>query len=311
MSNKYYDKKVFRMMHVLNCLDKGRQVVTRELAKEFNVSLRTIQRDIGLLQLTGFPIESAEKGSYVFSEGFTLKQMTLSHEEASLMAVLYEMMHSLGSNFEVSFRAMLKKLVSDANSSPYYVKMPEGMKLEKTMPFMEDLRLAVEEGKRIKIFYENQEKRRWYDLEPLKIIYYDGFWYLMCCKKKVKQVIKFRLDRIKKLEVLEEYFTAPMNVKTILDQSVNAWFAAERDTTVVLRIEHEVADFFRKKTYFPLQKIKKEYANGNIDVQTLIAREEEVIPIILQWMPYIRVLRPKALAEAVRDRVKSYLNIIK
>ena len=68
--NTSYDKKVFRLFFILNQLDSRKKISTGELAKEFNVSLRTVQRDIVLLNTTGFPIISLEKGYHSFMEGF-------------------------------------------------------------------------------------------------------------------------------------------------------------------------------------------------------------------------------------------------
>ncbi|MBU0896722.1 MAG: HTH domain-containing protein, partial [Candidatus Omnitrophica bacterium] len=58
MKNKSYDKKIFRLLFILNKLETRKKVSTSDLAKEFNVSLRTVQRDIELLSMAGFPLIS-------------------------------------------------------------------------------------------------------------------------------------------------------------------------------------------------------------------------------------------------------------
>ena len=66
MNYKSYDKRIFRLIYTLNKLDNGASVSTKELANEFNVSTRTIQRDIELLNMAGFPMMSVNKGKYNF-----------------------------------------------------------------------------------------------------------------------------------------------------------------------------------------------------------------------------------------------------
>lgn len=48
-----YDRKLFRLIYVLREFHSKKKVNTRELANEFNVSIRTVQRDLGLLQSLG------------------------------------------------------------------------------------------------------------------------------------------------------------------------------------------------------------------------------------------------------------------
>ena len=62
MKNKNYDKKIFRLVSILNKLNGGGKVRSIELAEEFNVSIRSVQRDLDLLNLTGFPLDTQEKG---------------------------------------------------------------------------------------------------------------------------------------------------------------------------------------------------------------------------------------------------------
>ena len=115
--NASYDKKVFRLFSILNQLDSREKVSTSELAREFNVSLRTVQRDIVLLNTTGFPIIPLEKGYHSFIEGFSLKKMMLTREEASLLSFLHDISKSLGEKFEDSFSRILKKVVSKEQGS--------------------------------------------------------------------------------------------------------------------------------------------------------------------------------------------------
>ena len=87
-SFKEYDKKMFRLIFILNQLNKYRHVRTAELAKEFNTTIRTVQRDIALLNLAGFPLEPGEAGEHKFAEGFSLRKITVSPEEKYLLTIL-------------------------------------------------------------------------------------------------------------------------------------------------------------------------------------------------------------------------------
>ena len=305
--NTSYDKKVFRLFFILNQLDSRKKVSTNELAREFNVSLRTVQRDIVLLNTTGFPIISFEKGFHSFMEGFSLKKMMLTKEEASLLSFLHDISKSLGEKFENSFSNILKKVVSKEQDSAFYVKLPEGAKISKDYPFVKDLEKAVKNNVKIELQYKTPEKEGYYKVSPLKIIFFDGFWYLLAQVDSKELIIKFRLENITNVALLDEYFIPPRNLSTFLDQSVNIWFTEKRDKQVVLKVDKEAASYFKQQVYFPLQKITKENRDGSLRIETKICHNEEILRIIFRWIPYVHVVKPKELKIEVGNIVKGYL----
>jgi predicted DNA-binding transcriptional regulator YafY len=310
MKNKSYDKKTFRLISILNKLDSQRQVSSSVLAEEFNVSIRTIQRDLELLNMTGFLLDSPQKGLYKFSEGFSLKKMKLTNEEASLLTVLFEMTKSLGKDFEDSFRKILAKVFSQEYDSPFYIKMPASLKIPKGYPFMKVLEEAIDSCQKIKVSYKGHEKEGEYIICPLKIIFFDGFWYLLANPEDKSWLVKFRLEDIKEVKIVGGHFMPPANLKTILNESVNIFFSDKRDKKVIVRVNKEAARYFQKKSYFPLQKITKINKDGSLKIETRVSHFMEVILVVLRWIPYVEVESPKELKEEVRQIIEGYLKKI-
>jgi predicted DNA-binding transcriptional regulator YafY len=309
--NTSYDKKVFRLFFILNQLDSRKKVSTGELAREFNVSLRTVQRDIVLLNTTGFPIISFEKGYHSFMEGFSLKKMMLTKEEASLLSFLHDISKSLGGKFEDSFSSILKKVISKEPVSAFYVKLPEGSKINRNFPYIKELEDAVKNNMKIALHYKTPEKEGDYRVCPLKIIFFDGFWYLLVKVDGKDWIRTFRLENIRNIELLDEYFTSPKNLSTFLDQSVNIWFTEKRDKQVVLKIDKEAARYFKQQVYFPLQKITKENRDGSLRIETKICHNEEIIYTIFRWIPYVHVIEPKGLKKEIKEKITEYLKALK
>lgn len=310
MKNKSYDKKIFRLIYILNKLDSGEKVTTQSLAQEFNVSLRTVQRDIVLLDMAGFPLICLEKGVHSFVEGFSLKKMKISGEEASLLSLLYDIVKELGSAFENPFRNILRKVISEKYDTPFYVKIPEGVKLNKEYSFLNDLERAIDDNQKIMVRYKALEvgKEEDFKLRPLKIIFYDGFWYLLSQTDDKNCLPKFRLENIKKVKVLDEYFEPPENLKTILDESVNIWFSEKRDKKVILEVNKDASKYFRQRIYFPLQKIAQGDKDGSLVVECWVDNYNEVIPTILRWIQYVNIIEPKELREEIKGILLKYLD---
>ena len=303
-----YDKKIFRLMYILNKLEKTGEIATKELSNEFNVSLRTVQRDLDLLDQTGFPIQPLEeKGRHAFMEGFSLQKAMLTKEEASLLSFLYEIAKSLGGNFKSSFNEILKKVLCKECESVFYAKIPEGVKLDRDMPFVKEIEKAIEEAQKVEFYYLKDGKEKWLRVEPLKIAFFDGFWYLVCRIPGKDWILKLRIENIRRLEVLGSHFSVPANIKTMLDESVNIWFSEKRDKEVVVKVDKEIARFFRQKKYFPLQKIKKENKDGSLIIESKVCQYMEAIPVVLRWLPLVQVLEPKEMEKEIEERVKGYL----
>ena len=120
--------------------------------------------------------------------------------------------------------------------------------------------------------------------------------------------MKLRIDRIQKVETLvEEDFFPPENLQEILDKGINIWFTGKRDTKVVLKVDKEVASYFKQQTYFPDQKIKKEERDGSLVIETKIDNFQEIVSVILNWIPYVKVVTPLKLKEEIKQAITTYL----
>jgi len=302
-----YDRKIFRLLFILNKLDTQKQVFTRDLVREFNVSSRTVQRDFELLNMTGFPLYSPDKGCNCFAEDFSLKKLMLSKEEASLLSFLYDTAKPLGKNFVNSFNNILRKVLPKTTEPHFYVKIPLGTKLNGEFAFFKDLEYAIDNCNKTKMYYSTRGKEKFAKVDPLKIIFFDGFWYLLARLDGESGIRKYRLENIKKVEPLKEHFTIYKNLKTMLNESVNVWFCGRRDKKIILKIDKEVTGFFKERTYFPLQKIKKQNKDGSLIVESKVGQYMEVLPTIKAWIPTIKVLEPKDLRENLKTIIKGYL----
>ena len=230
----------------------------------------------------------------------------ITNEEASLLAFLYDISRSLGKGFEDSFHDILEKVLYSGGETPYYAKLPDGIKISEKTPFVKEIEEAISGIKELELGYITKGGEERFKVHPLKIVFFDGFWYLVCKGVPGRSILKLRLDKITKLNALSTSFEVPKNLKTMLDKSVNAWLSEKRDIKVMLRIDSEVASYFKKKRYFPCQKILKEEKDGSIIVECCASQHMEVRPTILCWMPHIHVLKPASLREEIRKILKNY-----
>jgi len=76
---------------------------------------------------------------------------------------------------------------------------------------------------------------------------------------------------------------------------------------VILRIDKEIARYFKKRRYFPLQKIHKTNKDGSLIIETKVGNHAEIMPMIYRWIPHINAIAPQDLKDKVKGEIKTYL----
>ena len=300
-------KVVERLITMLSILDKGRSISSKEIADTLHVNQRTIQRDLNTLRSAGYPIQDLDHNRYQFAETFSLRKVSLNEEQASLLSFMFEVASGLGETFEASFRDLFKRLITRDIYTPYYAKLPAKHGPLPATSQVKFLEAAIVESSRVEIRYVSAVKvEKKYCLEPLKIAFFDGFWYLIAVKKGEKQIQKYRVDRIKDVLILEESFAPSVNIDKILGDSVNVWFDEVRGDRVLIKAAPDVAQYFKERQYFPLQKIVEERADGSILLETFPANPDEIKHIIMHWIPTLTVLEPAAFKAEIKGMVEGY-----
>jgi len=304
------DKKYYRVLKILNLLNEKGNVRTAELAAEFDVSERSIQRDIERVNMT-FGLQQDCKGEYSFAPGVSLKEMRLSEEQLSALIFMNEIFKGMGGAFSKSFDALFQRMTKFSPwESPYSIIMPRPSKdldISKLIPQVET---AILERRKLRADYLKKGALTKRVLSPLKILVDNGFYYLLSMSDKKGEYVKFRLDNLKNLELTDQTFTPPANIEKAINDATSVWGAMpakDRKIVMRLKISPAAADFFRKKEFFPLQRIIKENTDGSVVLESRLAQLMEAIPTILNWIPDITVLEPEKLKTEIRARVEQYL----
>lgn len=305
------DKKYFRVLNILNKLNEG-PVRVADLCAEFGVTERSIQRDLERINLTGFHLDTPQKGVYAFAGGVSLKNYDLTSEQLSVLVLMREMAGGMGGAIQEAFDKVFARATAAASAeSPFYAVGPRALN-PLTRRFYEDIVYAIERRKKLRVRYAsvNGEKDR--VLRPVKLLASEAFFYMLASADggEAGKFAKYRVDRIKKLEILPDEFDPPPPalVKKFIGAATSIWGVNDgKKTAVTLKARGAAADFLQNKELLPGQKVSRPAPDGSVTVKAVIHHPMEVVPLVLHWMPEITIAEPAELRGEVKRRIEAYL----
>ncbi len=228
--------RLSRLVAILTQLQSKRLLTATELALKFNVSVRTIYRDIRTLEAAGVPIFTEEGRGYSLMEGYRLPPIQFTEEEANAFItaeklVLLNKDSSLKENFTdgiTKIKSVLRGGVKDkASLLSERVAFEQDSGESVTSNFLSSVQLALTNLRVLKIAYcspnTNEITNR--EVEPFALINRIGSsWYLIAWCRVRKDYRLFRFDRIQKLDMTSETFVPhEMNLQEYLADYRNKW----------------------------------------------------------------------------------------
>lgn len=214
-------ERLFRLVNELRARGVSR---AEDLAGYFEISVRTVYRDIAHLQASGLPIEGEAGVGYILRPGFNLPAMTFTFEQLDALAMGLSFVEAAGdmalSQAAAEVRAKLQAALPNPDerkleNAPMFASRRDG----RAAPFAKVVRGAIREAKVLQLRYDDrdgeQSKRR---VRPLAMwAFTDGWLFVGWCELR-NDFRAFRLDRITALENTgESFITEPnQNLQTYL-----------------------------------------------------------------------------------------------
>jgi len=212
-------KRLTRLSAILLQLQTRRIVSSAELADKFGVSVRTIYRDIRVLEQTGVPIAATEGKGYSLAEGYKIPPIMFSEEEANALITASQLLKlnkdsSLTGAFEkaldkvkavLNFTAKekLELLSSRVAVSPLHIGQSSSSSLALIQNALTSFTLL-----RIRYRAEAEKQDTERLIEPFAF-YYSGQqqWTLIAYCRLRNDFRMFRLDRISEVYPMDISFT--------------------------------------------------------------------------------------------------------
>lgn len=297
-----YDKAMTRLTTIMTRLYQGEQLSVTELAQEFSVSPRTIQRDFNE-SLYNLPLEQVKK-KWKLRDGCTIEK-SLPIDELVVAQILEKISQDIGGEFYTKTKNLLSR-IQNSEFNPIYARID----MEDLSGYLQNIAVveeAIQKKQSIKAIYKTDNEAKEVELNPLKLANFEGFWYLITLDNENDYVKKYHFKSLSGIILLDQTFERSPKLDEALENAMGIWFRYHTEPYEVrLSVSPEIAKFFRRKPLSKTQVISSVGTDGSMEIILKITHEMEIIPIVQYWMPHMRVIEPVWIHEKIMEDIKRY-----
>ena len=290
---KSHDKLAQRLSNIIMKFNNGERFTIDELADEFNVSTRTIYRDINE-RLHYLPF--IHENEYYSLEPYALGK--LSFEDIKNFATL--------SGIKDLYPSLSKQFITDILNTKLnntYLINNQGFEdISDKQKSFEILSAAIVKTSPITFVYNNKPRL----VNPYKLINNDGIWYVLADENgKLKT---FTFSNIKNLQWKNDDITFTPNKAFLnhISKEETNWFTSEKLIDVKLQIDNSAKEYFTRKQILSNYTILDEYDEYFI-ISTKIGFEDEILKLVRYWIPYVKIIEPRYMKDKLYQSLQEYM----
>lgn len=254
--------RIDRLHAILTHLQSKKKVTAQDMADRFNISLRTVYRDVKALEESGVPVIGEAGIGYSVMEGYRLPPVMFTQQEASALIMGAKLAEhytdqSVRKHFEAALfkiKAVLrgtdKEYVETLTSHIHITKPSAPMAQDFGHQHLSNIQHAIVHRNCLKISYHSTYKEEFTNriIEPIGLYYYSRSWHLIAWCSLRKDYRDFRVDNIDNLNITGDCFDADAHpsLKDYIEKIQNK---AELQEAVVI-FEKETAKHVRSYGYY-------------------------------------------------------------
>ncbi|MFT4416275.1 helix-turn-helix transcriptional regulator [Fredinandcohnia humi] len=312
--------KIDRLMAILLQLKKQTKVTANELATTFEVTPRTIYRDIQALSEMGIPIIAlpGNEGGYLISDHFFIPPIMFSKEEVFSLLLAEQMITQVevpGHQKYINTAFLKIKNVLDDESSTRFQRVHKRITFDikqkrpstfEQQPFHAVSR-AIEHNQKLAMTYFHPKKQELTNrkIHPYGLIFEDGLWYLVAYCELRKAERMFAVNRIHQIEVVGETFSLPEGFE-LRKYFPDAIYTGEGDTQVLLKvvksIYHIVKDYHQLRAGVIYDETDDSYI-----ISLLTNYPRNYISFAFRFFGEIEIIEPLSLRDEMKETIAATL----
>ncbi|MFN8374924.1 MAG: YafY family protein [Anaerolineae bacterium] len=299
-------------------LELQRQAPQRaeDLSATFEVSKRTIYRDITALSEAGVPLVAVPGLGYSLMEGYFLPPLNFSADEATMLLLGANVMaQSFDAEYQLAAQWAARKIegvlpeklreqVNALRDSITFVQRPSASDGE--IERLRQLRRALIRQQTVRFVYHTRyagedEAINLREANPYNIVFVGGVWYMQGYCHLRHDFRTFRLSRMDKLIVLPKTFERSPNFAVQVER-----MRSSRNIPVRVWFDAEAAPWVREERLFFLSHVEED-GTGGLFASLKVRSLAEVLQWVMSWGSHARVVEPDELRQMVINEAEKIL----
>lgn len=299
-----------RLMAILLELQARGELRAEDLARTFEVSVRTVYRDVEALSESGVPVVATPGKGYRLMEGYFLPPLSFTAEEATLLLLGGSFVRDrVDPELRRAADSALRKLagVLEPDRRAEVERRLQEMLFASMAgapddPRLGTLREAIRQRRAVRLLYHTYRRAGPEPrvVEPVRLLHLQDAWYVAGYCRLRRAPRFFRLDRVDGLDVLDERFI-PDERHQIERNRVED----EPWPEAVVRFDPSVERWVRERQPFYLLREEQD-ADGTRFAYAL-RDERELLTWLLSWGAAVEVLTPSSLRAALAAEARAIL----
>ncbi|MGI6160220.1 MAG: helix-turn-helix transcriptional regulator [Limnochordia bacterium] len=294
--------KVDRLYAITTYLMNHGKTPARELSQKFEVSVRTIQRDIDSLCQAGIPIvaETGANGGYYLEEDFRMDAHTVSNEDYSFILTSLKGFYSAMKSPRII--STLEKVASLTKNPDNTIILDFSVLREGDNQLLQILQDAIHTKCPVRFEYTNADNiTRIHNVEPIAVVYRWYSWYLLAYSVVKNDYRTYKLIRMRKAKIVDAAFTLEhRKAEEILHDIDKQMPRKLTEITVYVKSEARA-----KAVEYLNGTITREYDNNDCDmVLNVIENEHLWFGMLLSLGDGIEVKAPEHIRNRVLESAK-------
>ncbi|ALF24630.1 helix-turn-helix transcriptional regulator [Fusobacterium nucleatum] len=288
------DNRLFRILYYI--LEKGK-VRANQLADRFEVSVRTIYRDIDSLSSAGIPIYTTQGkgGGIEIAKDYVLSKSLLSENEKKQIMSALQVLDNTTKQYENDLLTKLSALFKIKSTNWIEVDFNNWQNNQMYEKTFNDIKSSILNKYTISFSYFNSnEKETSRSVKPVRLLSKNQDWYLYALCLLRNDFRYFKLSRIKNLEIHTEKFEDNFD-----DIILKKEMSHNNIIHIKVKFEHKVA--FR--VYDEINNEIIEDAKGNLYTEMEIPNDYNLYSYILSFGDGAEVLEPKEIRMQIKKMI--------
>lgn len=298
--------KINRLFEIVAILLNKGTVTAKELADRFEVSTRTIYRDIDALSSAGVPIytNKGNKGGISLLDNYTINRTLLSQKDSEgLLLTLKTLQAAKYPDIQVVMDK-LASLFKNVNAEDWVeIDFSDGGTNSDSIKKFNEIKQAILRNQSVKFTYFNSYcEKTIRSIDPLKLIFKGKSWYIWGYCHNKKDFRLFKINRMKEFEVIENFFD-----RKELSQKENYQYQIKTPTSkekVNLTLKFQPSVVYLLYDYFD-EKDLSINDDGTYELEAAFYENEWIYSFLMSFGENVEVIEPEYIREELIKRLEN------